>query len=236
MIAAVVVGVERRPGNRRAAELAAPDHQRVVEQAALLEIVDQGRRRLVGVVALARGIASAGCRAGPSRGDRAARTARPARPAAGRAGSWRRTCRAASRPGRTARSVCCGSCERSVSSGTLVCMRKAISYCAMRVAISGSPTFCELQAVELRERHRASAPARRRSMPGGFDKIQHRIAAAAELARPDAATAGSRCPTAVVQRLIARLPPEIITTKRRQVLVLAAQAVGEPRTEARPAG
>ena len=31
-----------------------------------------------------------------------------------------------------------GSFERSVSSGTEVCMRYAISYCAMRVAISGS--------------------------------------------------------------------------------------------------
>ena len=36
-------------------------------------------------------------------------------------------------------STLCGSFDRSVSSGTLVCMRKAISYCAMRVAVSGSP-------------------------------------------------------------------------------------------------
>ena len=32
-----------------------------------------------------------------------------------------------------------GSFDKSVSSGTLACMRYAISYCAMRVSISGSP-------------------------------------------------------------------------------------------------
>ena len=32
-----------------------------------------------------------------------------------------------------------GSFERSINSGTDVCIRYAISYCAMRVSISGSP-------------------------------------------------------------------------------------------------
>ena len=32
-----------------------------------------------------------------------------------------------------------GSFERSISSGTEVCIRYAISYCAIRVSISGSP-------------------------------------------------------------------------------------------------
>ena len=36
--------------------------------------------------------------------------------------------------------TCRGSRDVSINSGTAVCMRKAISYCAMRVAISGSPT------------------------------------------------------------------------------------------------
>ncbi len=35
-------------GHRRAAEFAAPDDERVVEHAALLEVADQGRGRLVG--------------------------------------------------------------------------------------------------------------------------------------------------------------------------------------------
>ena len=38
--------------HRRAAELAAPDHQRVVEQPALLEIEDQGGAGPVGLSAL----------------------------------------------------------------------------------------------------------------------------------------------------------------------------------------
>jgi hypothetical protein len=33
-----------------------------------------------------------------------------------------------------------GSFDTSISSGTLLCMRKAISYCVIRVAISGSST------------------------------------------------------------------------------------------------
>src|SRR5712692_8990080 len=35
--------------------------------------------------------------------------------------------------------MCCGSFDRSNKSGTDVCIRNAISYCEMRVAISGSP-------------------------------------------------------------------------------------------------
>ena len=38
----------------------------------------------------------------------------------------------------------CGSFERSVSSGTDDCIRNAISYCAMRVAISGSPILVQI--------------------------------------------------------------------------------------------
>ena len=45
MVAAVVVGLGRALRVWRAAELAAPDHQRVVEHAALLQIEDQARRR-----------------------------------------------------------------------------------------------------------------------------------------------------------------------------------------------
>ncbi len=52
MVAAVIVGGELALAVDGAAELAAPDDQRVVEQAALLEVGDQGRRRLVGVAAL----------------------------------------------------------------------------------------------------------------------------------------------------------------------------------------
>ena len=48
MVAAVGAALH----HRRAAKLAAPDHQRVVEQAALLQILDQRGAGLVGVVAV----------------------------------------------------------------------------------------------------------------------------------------------------------------------------------------
>ena len=84
----------------------------------------------------------AGCRARPSRDGRPARNARRARPAAAPS---RRSC--ANEPGfsahprRTVSHVLAGSFERSVSSGTEDCIRNAISYCAMRVRVSGSPSF-----------------------------------------------------------------------------------------------
>ena len=53
MVAAVVGRGELALRVDRPAELAAPDDQRVVEQAALLQVLDQGGRGLVGVVALA---------------------------------------------------------------------------------------------------------------------------------------------------------------------------------------
>ena len=71
MVAAVVVLGERALRIDGAAELAAPDDERVVEQAALFQIGEQRGGGLVGVVALALDAASAGRRAGPSRGDRA---------------------------------------------------------------------------------------------------------------------------------------------------------------------
>ena len=53
VVAAVVRGGELALRVDRAAELAAPDDQRVVEQPALLQVLDQRGRGLVGVVALA---------------------------------------------------------------------------------------------------------------------------------------------------------------------------------------
>src|SRR6266481_3860738 len=53
MVAAVIVFRERALRIDRTAEFAPPDDQCVFQQAALLEVFDQGRRRLVDVVALA---------------------------------------------------------------------------------------------------------------------------------------------------------------------------------------
>src|SRR5438445_13733188 len=48
VIAAEPLGAVALLVHRRAAKLASPDNQRAVQQAALLEILDQGRDRLIG--------------------------------------------------------------------------------------------------------------------------------------------------------------------------------------------
>src|SRR5690242_20638091 len=52
MVAAIIVLGQRPLAVHGAAELASPNHQRLVEQAALLKIFDQRRRWLVDVLAL----------------------------------------------------------------------------------------------------------------------------------------------------------------------------------------
>ena len=107
-----------------------------------------------------------------------------------------------------------GSFERSVSSGTEVCMRNAISYCAMRVAISGSPILVELGCRSASPGRRALRARVRASMPVGIREVEHRIADRAEL---DALVPGGQeaaAPEPVVERLVVRLPVpcEISTT------------------------
>ena len=57
-------------GHRRAAEFAAPDDERVVEHAALLEVGDQRGARLDRPTRTAAGCTSGCCRGSPNRGDR----------------------------------------------------------------------------------------------------------------------------------------------------------------------
>ena len=57
VVAAIVVASQLALAVDRAAELAAPDDQRVVEQPALLEVGDQRECRLVDVAALPRQVA-----------------------------------------------------------------------------------------------------------------------------------------------------------------------------------
>ena len=124
-------------GHRRAAELAGPDDQRVVEHAALLQVGDQRHAGAVDLLGLQRDAllhaavmvpvlvieldephAALGQPAGEQavRGERAV-----ARLAAVELETFCRLRR-----------------SRSISSGTLACIWNAISYWAMRVAISGS--------------------------------------------------------------------------------------------------
>ena len=67
VVAAVVVGGQFPLGVDSAAEFAAPDDQRVLEQAALLQVLNQGGGGLIGVAALACDLLRTGCCAGPSR-------------------------------------------------------------------------------------------------------------------------------------------------------------------------
>ena len=62
-----------------------------------------------------------------------------------------------------------GSFERSVSSGTEVCIRNAISYCAIRVEISGSPNSSG-SLVQLAQRIEKLPPVLAASKPGGFER------------------------------------------------------------------
>ena len=111
MVAAVVVGRQLALAVDRAAELAAPHHQRVVEQPALLADRPPAPPTAGRCPGTGRRSAWAGARAGPSRDGTAARIARRARTAAAPAGSWRRTCPASATRGRTARNVRAGSSE-----------------------------------------------------------------------------------------------------------------------------
>ena len=71
MVAAVVRVGQLALAEHRPAELAAPDDERVVEQAALLQVGDQRGGRLIGAAALQRHDRAADLCAGPIRDDRA---------------------------------------------------------------------------------------------------------------------------------------------------------------------
>ncbi len=124
----------------------------------------------------------------------------------------------------------------SVSSGTDVCMRKAISYWAMRVAISGSPVSSSCMWLSLA---RSSRKRRRWAAlePRGVGQVQHRIADRAELDALVARRQKAAPPEAIVERLIVRVAAALRDhdDEGRQVLVLAAQAVAQPAADARPA-
>ena len=123
---------------------------------------------------------------------------------------------------------------RSISSGTLVCMRKAISYWAMRVAISGSSTvscrslFSALTA-SITSRCRAAVDARR------VAQVVDRVAARLELHALVAAGQEAAVPLPR-WRSAAIWPPrpvEMQHDEARQVLALAPQAVEHPRAHRR---
>ena len=155
------------------------------------------------------------------------------RPSAGPAGSWRRTCPASARRGRTCRARAAARRQMSVSSGTDVCMRNAISYCAMRACVSGSPTSRNVRSFKC-----ASESSMRRRVaaltPGGIRQKQHRVALGCATPHPGACWAETPIPTV---DCTAPGPPCGRSRwrqhdERRQVLVQRAQSVTQPGPQA----
>ena len=139
MVAAVVEGGQPALAVDGPAELAAPDDQGLVEQAALLEVPDQRRRGLIGITALAGDLGGQVGVLVPAAMEELdephAALGQPARQQAVRG----------IRPGPShvgavhLQDRCVRLADRSVNSGTEVCMRNASSYWLIRVRISGSP-------------------------------------------------------------------------------------------------
>ncbi len=129
MIAAVVVFGECPLGVNRASEFAAPDDQRVVQHAALLEVFQQRVTGLIDVLALA----------GHPSGDIGMMVPVVVIDLNESHAAFGQSSRHQDRVGKRARLLrffavqfekcALVSLTESVSSGTLACMRKAISYC-----------------------------------------------------------------------------------------------------------
>ena len=195
MIAAGLRLVDVALGHRRAAELAAPNHERVVEHAALLEVGDQRGARPGRPTRHS---------SGDVRSDVVVEVpiavievnephAALGQPAGEQAVVGERAVGALAR--RTYRARACGSSAMSTSSGTLVCMRNASSYCAIRVAISGFFSTASRMRFKLVDRrdHVVLLAADRR--PAGCSRSAPGRPSSGT-ARPETCPAESRCATA----------------------------------------
>ena len=196
MVAAVVVCRQLALAVDRAAELAAPDDQRVVEQAALLQVLDQRRRRAdrcrwhCPAICLGR----LSCWSQPRWKSWMKRTPRSASRRASRQ-------LAANVPGlRDVRAVqledALGLLREvgQLGHGGLHPKRHLVLRDArgdLRIA-----ELFELQLVQLAPDRRASGGARRCRSPSGFDRYSTGSPTGAELHALILASAGSRCPTA----------------------------------------
>ena len=122
----------------------------------------------------------------------------PSRPVAGLEGDCWPGCSPPAEPHRHPASRF-GSREMSITSGTEVCMRKASSYCEIRVSVSGWPSCSGLELVQIVEgveRHAADLAVH----AGRVGNIEHRIALASGTARPGKRSAGSRSRTSSCRR------------------------------------
>ena len=226
MIAAVVVGRQLALAVDRAAELAAPDHQRVVQQAALLSDPASAPRsrwsvslRLAGN--LLRQIVVLVPAAMEELDEAHAALGQPPRQQAVR----REACRASAH-------------RRPYSSKVLRRLLRQVGQLRHRASASGTPSRTARCAWRSPDRRTPRAPpgsARARSSrnrrracalkPAGFDRYStgspHRAELHALIARRQKAAA----PEPVVERLIVRIAAALRDhhDERRQILVLAAQ-------------
>ena len=116
-------------------------------------------------------------------------------------------------------------------------MRKAISYWAIRVAISGSPKASCCLLVQRGQRVEHATAAVRCSTPGGLERYStgsplERSADALVLGRQKA---GAPQPRVQGLGVALRRPARVSTTNAGRSWFIAAQAVGEPGAHARPA-
>ena len=134
---------------------------------------------------------------------------------------------------RTASSVFFGSCLMSITSGTAICIRKASSYWLIRVSVSGSPNCFSstslscLSASRLRRRHVAVHAL-------GVVDVQDRVAGRCGTARPGRRE--GRKPVLHRRLAAGRVGAAADEDDEAgQVLVLGAEAVGDPRAHRRAA-
>ena len=214
MVPAVVILSECSLAVHGPAEFAAPNHQRVVQQPALFQVLHQRRAGPVHVLALPANLAGQAAVLVPAAVEQlhephaaltillASRQFR-AKPPLTPLSSTPYIAR-----------ISFVSFDKSVSPGTDVCIRNAISYWAIRVSISGSPRLPDGQFVQLA--HAVQHGAAR----GGIDtrrigQVQHGIALAAEPNALMFAGQEAAAPQPRKDRLVGLVsaPCEIMTTK-----------------------
>ena len=232
MIAAVVLARQFALAVDRAAELAAPDDQRIVQQPALLQILDQRLAGLIDVAALVRQIAGDIAMLVPA----AMKDLHESHIAFGHPASQQAT------GGKRARLLHI----RSVHIENVLRFVRDVGQFGHR-SLHAKGHFVlgdaglRFRIADFSERLADSAvPANRacggelpRSTPGGLDRIQHRITLAAQGDALMLARQEPGAPQAVVQRLsfFAAGPGCGQHDKGGQILVQRAQAIAEPGSQ-----
>ena len=203
--------------HRRAAELAAPDDERLVEQAALLQVLDQRGGRPVALPGTASGSACMMSSPAPvpwmsqpqskswTKRTPCSTSRRASRQLLAKDGLAR--LRAVQLVDRLRLLARCPSPRAPRSA----CGRP-VSYCAMRVTVSGSPTASARSSLRSRKASSDAAARLRRPCRPGCETYRTGSPCERHCTPWIDATAESRCPRATCRRRD-RSPPEISTTK-----------------------